>query len=275
MTAPKDRRLEHLVKQDLRKAAGGGNKDPAPASIPFFFVLSGSLAVLTGIGWAGYAVKSGFFRPEQPEMSAVKRDLRIIVNPGSANIVYHPEPKKVYPPLNSKEGSELDSLFGNSKAVQEFINYRTYYSYDHEQFGGSLCPPGSERCDIWMSAAHFYRIKEGDCDDVLAFAHYLLRDGVGIYLESLDDQKVPSHTVYLYRQHGKYGIVSIHELEQTDARFNSIDEAANSVRYSYDYYQVLGLPNNAEKLLYGFDIKKDIARGQKIYFPPKKEENKK
>lgn len=272
MTAPKDRRLEQLVKEQCKdKKSDGGNRDHIP--VPFF-MLSCGLAVLTGVGWGGCAVKSGFFRPEQPEMSAVKRDLRIIVNPGSANIVYHPEPKKVYPPLNSKEGSELDSLAGNSRAVQEFIAHKTNYSFDEEQFSGSLCLPG-ERCDIWTSAAHFYRVKIGDCDDVLAFAHYLLPDGVGIYMESMDDQKTLSHTVYLYRQHGKYGIVSIHQIEHTEAIFNSIDEAANSVRYSYDYYRVLGLPDHAEKLLYGFDIKKDVAWGQKTYFPEKKEENKK
>lgn len=271
MTAP-NRRLEHLVKEQCKdKNSDGGNRDHIPTP---FFMLSCGLVVLAGIGWSGYAVKSGFLNRDSPsETSGVKPGLRIAANFGSADVVYHPEPKKIYPPLSSKEGSELDSLVGNSKAVQEFIAHKTNYSFDEEQFGGSLCAKGSG-CDVWVPAAHFYRAKIGDCDDVLAFAHYLLRDGVGIYLESFDDQKTLSHTVYLYRQHGKYGIVSIHQIEHTEAIFNSIDEAANSVRYSYDYYRVLGLPGNAEKLLYGFDIKKDVARGQKVYFPEKEGDKK-
>ena len=119
-------------------------------------------------------------------------------------------------------------------------------------------------CDVWVSAAHFYRAKIGDCDDVLAFSHYLLNNGAGIYLDS-KDPAVISHMVYAYREDGKYGIISINESEQTEANFQSMEEAANFAGRSYDYYQIVRITDDSEKLLYGFDIKMMLFSA-KIFF---------
>ncbi|MEK6863180.1 MAG: hypothetical protein AABW53_00615 [Nanoarchaeota archaeon] len=237
-----------------------------------FFLISCSLAVLAGSGWGAYlGRKLELFKQEVPAKiseSAIRTAAEIRLNPGSVNVTYHPGPNKVYPPLNSREGSRLDSLFGKRKSVQNFIVNKTKYLSDEKQFSGNLCAGsqnGEGSCDVFTTAVHFYRTKKGDCDDVLAFSHYLLNNGAGIYLDS-KDPAVISHIVYAYREDGKYGIISINESEQTEANFQSMEEAANFAGRSYDYYQIVRITDDSEKLLYGFDIKNDVVFGPKIYF---------
>ncbi len=246
------------------------------------YVLSSALWLSCGLAGSGLGVlilKSGIMDKENAARISgrVTSIVESKINPGSANITYHPGAEKVYPPLSSKEGSELDALVGKRKAVQDFIDNQTKYRYDREQFEGSLCEKGLDEkgnekgCDVWVSAAHFYRFKKGDCDDILAFAHYLLKDGIALYL-GYEDKPNGGHAVYVHKDNGKYSIVSINKNEQTEAKFQSVEEAANFVRGPFDFYQVVKLSDDPEKLLYGFDIKKDAAFGPTIDFPAKAEE---
>lgn len=295
MTSQKARKLENLVEEEctVYKTADGKylvRTFPKPVEVYEFpkpsrvqgekhkmkFKSDVSMMLLTaGIGGWGalvaalagtYIRDSEYFKKE--DTVKISEQISDRINPGSANITYHPEPKKVYPPLSTVEGSELDSLVGNRKAVQEFINKQvdqTNFLLDEVQFNGSLCEQDAV-CDVWVPAVHFYRVKNGDCDDAMAFAHYLLRDGVGLYLSSDDERNKDEHIVYVHEENGKYSIISRNKVEQTEAKFQSIEDAANFLRATRDYYQIAKLPDNSEKLLYEFDIKKDVIWGPKVYF---------
>ncbi|MBU0470526.1 MAG: hypothetical protein KJ984_03565, partial [Nanoarchaeota archaeon] len=194
----------------------------------------------------------------------------------------------VYPPLSNLEKKILDDIKDNPEAIQHKIdkwinddendlfpdNSGNYFT-DTEQFQGSLCTGGEAYCDIWAPAVHFLRTKAGDCDDVLLFAHYSLGGkGYGIYLNGKNEKnETIGHAIYVYPgSNGKYGIISINSCEQTGSIYTNLEEIAESYSESFDFYQVLTLPDNEETLLYDFNGKRETKFGEKRYFIKKKSE---
>lgn len=267
---PKPRPAEKVKKAEYSRGA--------ICAVAFYFTVLGLEAGVCGGAVLYNQTKDSKLEKPLKASAELSGNVGAKLNPGSAKVVCHPRAEKVYPPLNDEEGSELDALVGNRKAVQQFINSQIKYRADEAQFEGSLCKKGldengkKKRCDIWVPAAYFYQKKKGDCEDAAVFAHYLLRDGVGLMLSSDDKSKEDVHMVYVREEKGNYSIVSIAEHEQTEAKFQSIDEAANFLRHMQDYYFTVIFPDNPEKLLYDFNLKRDVVFGPKIDFPPKAED---
>ncbi len=167
---------------------------------------------------------------------------------------------EVYPPLDRNEKEVLMRLNGNPKALQEWIATGTLA--DDERFIGSLCPETAKSCEVWTPAVHYLRTKKGDCDDVMALAHYVLnKSGKVLFLGG----NSPNHVVYVYPgENGLYGVISIGASEYSLPKYKTIDEVAQSFSGRYDYYREETLPDDDQILLYSFDLWERITRG-----PPK------
>lgn len=161
---------------------------------------------------------------------------------------------KGLPALTYRELKLLETFKDNPKELQNWINDKTKYMYDTEQFKNThLCTPIF--CDIWAPAAHFLFTGREDCDGVLAISHLSLSspNNRGIILEGGS-----VHAVYVYEQNGLYGIISIGEIEYREPRYKSIDEAVKDVfKGRYEHYREVILPNDKHFLTYSYEIAKN------------------
>src|SRR3989338_2603953 len=152
----------------------------------------------------------------------------------------------------------LVSFMGNPQAIRKWVATEVTPMFYDQLLGG----------EFWAPALYFFRIKKGDCDEVLALSHYCLHTGKGIYLHGRGEKM--SHVVYAPEEsNGRYSIISILKHEHREGIFRSIDDVALSFPASeYDYYQEVTLPDNAEMLLSSpKGIEKGSTYGSKKPFP--------
>lgn len=173
---------------------------------------------------------------------------------------------KIYPSLLINEKQILKDVENNPIALQNWITSDVKGVYDENLFSDSLCEK-NKPCDIWESATLLLRIRQGDCDDILAISHYSLnKSGVGLLLVKMEGNKLKlGHAVYVYKgDNQKYGIISIIGSEFRAPIFDSIKEAAKSFSEDYDYFYQINLPNDNQTLLYNLNVKDHIFLGYKI-----------